>query len=62
MKNIIKFILDNNTYYVYETLLKRIDILLLWQNIQLVVSMHYVILGIACGGVEKVLVRERHYN
>ena len=24
--------------------------------------MHYVILGIACGGVEKVLVRERHYN
>ena len=62
MKNIIKFMLDNNTYYVYETLLKRIDILLLRQNIQLVVSMHYVILGIACGGVEKVLVRERHYN
>ena len=44
--------LDNNTYYVYETLLKRIDILLLRQNIQL--SMHYVILGIACGGGEKV--------
>ena len=62
MKNIIKFILDNNTYYVYETLLKRIDILLLRQNIQLVVSMHYVILGIACGGGEKVLVRERHFN
>ena len=52
MKNIIKFMLDNNTYYVYETLLKRIDILLLRQNIQL--SMHYVILGIACGGGEKV--------
>ena len=52
--------LDNNTYYVYQTLLKSIDILLLRQNIQL--SMHYVILGIACGGVEKVLVRERHYN
>ena len=62
MKNIIKFMLDNNNYYAYETLLKRIDMLLLWQNIQLVVSMHYVILGIACGGVEKVLVRERHYN
>ena len=45
---------DNNNYYVYETLLKRTDILLLWQNIQLVVSMHYVILGIACGGGEKV--------
>ena len=62
MKNIIKFMLDNNNYYAYETLLKRIDMLLLWQNIQLVVSMHYVILGIACGGVEKVLVRERHFN
>ena len=45
---------DNNNYYVYETLPKRIDILLLWQNIQLVVSMHYIILGIACGGGEKV--------
>ena len=52
--------LDNNTYYVYQTLLKSIDILLLRQNIQL--SMHYVILGIACGGGEKVLVRERHFN
>ena len=62
MKNIIKSMFDNNNYYVYETLPKRTDILLLWQNIQLVVSMHYVILGIACGGGEKVLVRERHFN
>ena len=62
MKNIIKSMFDNNNDYVYETLPKRTDILLLWQNIQLVVSMHYIILGIACGGGEKVLVRERHFN
>ena len=54
MKNIVESMFYNNNCYVYETLPKRTDILLLRQNIQLVISMHYVILGIACGGGEKV--------